>query len=220
MKRMTSFLLCAGLMLASANSIAAEPTNLFLVKQGLKKYHDSGAYEKDLNNIDQAALSYLKKRVAQGNFGGKKPAIVLDIDETSLSNYQDMVALDFGGTIEEIRQDEDKGQDPAISGTLKLFQFAKSHQVAVFFVTGRFEEERSVTENNLKQAGYSGWDKLVLRDGNYRNAPASVYKSATRQSLTKQGYDIVLNMGDQLSDLKGGFADKTFKLPNPYYFIP
>jgi hypothetical protein len=30
----------------------------------------------------------------------------------------------------------------------------------------------------------------------------------------------VLNMGDQLSDLEGGYAERTFKLPNPFYWIP
>ena len=34
------------------------------------------------------------------------------------------------------------------------------------------------------------------------------------------GYDIVANFGDQFSDLNGGFADKTFKMPNPNYFMP
>jgi hypothetical protein len=27
-------------------------------------------------------------------------------------------------------------------------------------------------------------------------------------------------MGDQESDLSGGYAEKTFKLPNPVYFLP
>jgi hypothetical protein len=27
-------------------------------------------------------------------------------------------------------------------------------------------------------------------------------------------------MGDQLSDLEGGYAERTFKLPNPFYWIP
>jgi hypothetical protein len=30
----------------------------------------------------------------------------------------------------------------------------------------------------------------------------------------------VANFGDQYSDLKGGYADRTFKLPNPNYFLP
>jgi putative acid phosphatase of HAD superfamily subfamily IIIB len=38
--------------------------------------------------------------------------------------------------------------------------------------------------------------------------------------LTEQGCTIVLTMGDRQSDLSGGFAEKTFKLPNPVYFLP
>jgi hypothetical protein len=34
------------------------------------------------------------------------------------------------------------------------------------------------------------------------------------------GFDIVANFGDQFSDLNGGFSDKTFKMPNPNYFLP
>jgi hypothetical protein len=46
------------------------------------------------------------------------------------------------------------------------------------------------------------------------------YKSATRKHIESLGYDIVANFGDQYSDLKGGYADRTFKLPNPNYFLP
>jgi len=46
------------------------------------------------------------------------------------------------------------------------------------------------------------------------------YKSATRAHIESLGYDIVANFGDQFSDLKGGFADRTFKMPNPNYFLP
>jgi hypothetical protein len=30
----------------------------------------------------------------------------------------------------------------------------------------------------------------------------------------------VANFGDQPSDLKGGHAERTFKLPNPNYYLP
>ena len=46
------------------------------------------------------------------------------------------------------------------------------------------------------------------------------YKSATRGYVESLGYDIVGNFGDQFSDLIGGHADRTFKLPNPNYFLP
>ena len=47
------------------------------------------------------------------------------------------------------------------------------------------------------------------------------YKSATREYIEKSlGYEIVANFGDQYSDMSGGFEDRTFKLPNPSYFLP
>jgi len=39
-------------------------------------------------------------------------------------------------------------------------------------------------------------------------------------ALSGVGHDVVANFGDQLSDLKGGHADRTFKMPNPNYFLP
>jgi hypothetical protein len=46
------------------------------------------------------------------------------------------------------------------------------------------------------------------------------YKSATRAYIESLGYDIVANFGDQFSDFTGGFEDRTFKMPNPNYFLP
>ena len=46
------------------------------------------------------------------------------------------------------------------------------------------------------------------------------YKSATRAHIESLGYEIVGNFGDQFSDLIGGSADRTFKMPNPNYFLP
>ena len=46
------------------------------------------------------------------------------------------------------------------------------------------------------------------------------YKSLTRAYIESQGYNIVANFGDQFSDLIGGYADRTFKLPNPMYYLP
>jgi predicted secreted acid phosphatase len=52
------------------------------------------------------------------------------------------------------------------------------------------------------------------------SCPTSRYKSGVRAHLEALGWDIVGNFGDQFSDLVGGFADKTFKMPNPNYFLP
>jgi predicted secreted acid phosphatase len=52
------------------------------------------------------------------------------------------------------------------------------------------------------------------------SCPTSTYKSGTRAYIESRGYDIVANFGDQFSDLEGGFAEKTFKMPNPNYYLP
>ena len=52
------------------------------------------------------------------------------------------------------------------------------------------------------------------------SCPTIQYKSGTRAYIESQGYDIVANFGDQFSDLQNGFADKTFKMPNPNYYLP
>lgn len=50
---------------------------------------------------------------------------------------------------------------------------------------------------------------------------AVVYKSGIRKQLAEEGYRIWGNVGDQWSDLQGDFSgNRTFKLPNPMYFVP
>jgi predicted secreted acid phosphatase len=103
---------------------------------------------------------------------------------------------------------------------LSLFYDAQRHGVKVFFVTGRFESQRQATIKNLTRAGYKDWAGLYLRAENYNKPSVIPYKSEARKAIAQQGYTIIASIGDQYSDLKGGYAEKTFKLPNPYYYLP
>jgi predicted secreted acid phosphatase len=107
----------------------------------------------------------------------------------------------------------------AIPGTLDLFKAARAHNVTVFFITGRHGNERDATVKNLKAAGYDGWAGLVLRPDN-DNRTVAGYKSGERAKIAEQGYTIIVNVGDQQSDLDGGYAERAYKLPNPFYYIP
>jgi hypothetical protein len=54
-----------------------------------------------------------------------------------------------------------------------------------------------------------------------RSKRVSDYKTQARADIEdRQHYTIVANIGDQFSDLVGGRAQKCFKVPNPFYFIP
>jgi predicted secreted acid phosphatase len=109
-----------------------------------------------------------------------------------------------------------------IAPTLALFKAARAKAVEVFFVTGRREEgdQRQWTVKNLQQAGYDGWAGLSMRPRSDINPSVIQYKSGERAKIAAQGYTIIANMGDQQSDLAGGFAERAYKLPNPFYFIP
>jgi hypothetical protein len=71
-------------------------------------------------------------------------------------------------------------------------------------------------------ADYPAYLKAACADELAQNKSCTTihYKSATRAHIESLGYEIVGNFGDQFSDLEGGFADRTFKLPNPNYFLP
>jgi HAD superfamily, subfamily IIIB (Acid phosphatase) len=46
------------------------------------------------------------------------------------------------------------------------------------------------------------------------------FKSGERARIEANGYSVIANIGDQDSDLAGGHALHTCKLPNPAYYIP
>ena len=49
---------------------------------------------------------------------------------------------------------------------------------------------------------------------------AADFKAPQRALIEHQAYTVIANIGDQPSDLDGGFAERTFLLPNPFYRIP
>ena len=196
----------------------------------VRAYHDSGQYDRDLTAVDNKAEKYLVKRSQKLRDKAKKKckkkpckkpklAIVFDIDETSLSNYDELNTANFTAVSGALVTAVLEGDSPAIEQTQAVFDAAIANDVAVFFITGRPEspEIRTLTENNLANVGYTGYEELILNDTGEHTIE---YKSGKRAEIEDRGFDIVTNIGDQESDLAGGHADRAFKLPNPYYFIP
>ena len=59
-----------------------------------------------------------------------------------------------------------------------------------------------------------------MEDDGAHFASAADFKSVQRARIEQADYTIIANVGDQRSDLEGGHAKETFKMPNPFYFIP
>lgn len=215
---------CAGTGPPTALSVPVSPS-LVEAKHQVSVYVGSGRYEADIAAVTEQARAYLEARVPRGG----KLAIVLDVDETALSNLPSLRANDYGfivpGPCDLPRGPCGLGawirmaQADPIKPVLILARLARERGVAVFFLTGRPERWRAVTEDNLRRAGYE-WTALILKPDDLTTNSAADFKAPERKKLVDQGYTIIANIGDQLSDLDGGFAERTYKLPNPFYFIP
>jgi predicted secreted acid phosphatase len=207
-----------------------EPINIGQLKSVLRGYRYCGDYDKEFASKISEAKAFLQERASQT----QGPALVLDIDETSLSNWLEIELDDFafipsgpctlqsgnacGDTAWEL-----SSRAEALPPTLELFNLAKSLNVAVFFITGRSNRPdlQAATIKNLQQAGYEGWKELFMRPISSPGASVSEYKTRTRKHIQEDlHYHIIANVGDQQSDLVGGYADQTFKVPNPFYYIP
>ena len=208
------------------------PLNIDLIKKQLRAYHD-GDYVKDIATVYTAALSYIESRAGQV----KKPAVVLDIDETSLTNWPNIDADDFGFIADGRCDTLPKGPcgfnawvlmgtAKAIAPALDFFNAVKSKGVAVVFITGRRDNQRQATLWNLDHAGFEGWAKLITRPDRDEFKTVEEYKSKARAKLlTEEKYTIIASIGDQQSDIdqqsgvSAGKPECGFKLPNPFYFI-
>lgn len=190
--------------------------NLGVVRLQVKAYMEDGPYLKDVEACVGEARAYLKENLSR--FKGRKPAIVLDIDETALSNLEYLKGADYGYIPQQWMAWIESGKAPALVPTLALYREARALGVAVFFLSAREEAQRNLTAHNLKLAGFTDYQGLILRPS---GAPTSAaFKSKERRRLTVEGYAVIINLGDQWSDLEGGYAEGSFKLPNPCYYVP
>jgi acid phosphatase len=207
----------------SVDASAERIPNLGSLLTELRQYHDCtctcGCYAHDLDTQADRAIAFLRRRAAH-RAPNEKLAVVLDIDETSLSNYAEMLREGYVFNKPAFDAWVETAAAPAIPGTLRLDKEAARLGVPVFFITGRYDSEHDVTERNLRAQGFT-WQQLTLRPASTKQETVTQYKSGVRAQIAAQGYKIVLNVGDQWSDLKGApQAEFSVKYPNPYYLIP
>src|SRR5580658_3148665 len=197
--------------------VPQEPTpNLGKLKTRLIAYHNCtgnhGCYTADLDRQSDLAIAILRRRAGRAK-PDEKLALVLDIDETALSNWDEELQDDFGYIAKDWNAWVDKKQATAIAGTLRLYKEAIAHGVSVFFISGRDESQRDSTTDNLKSAGYDRWTSLRLRGPHPKQQSTTEFKSGERRKIVDAGYRIILNLGDQLSDLNGNpQAERSVKL--------
>ena len=187
--------------------------------------YQAGNYADDIALVIADARAYVERRANRV----KMPAVVLDIDETSLSNWENVRDNNFGFIKGGPCTQEPNmacGFDewihlavaPAIEPTRTFFNAMRARNISIFFITGRRNSQRDATLINLDHAGFEGWTKLITRPDNDSGSIVP-FKSGERAKIASAGYTIIATIGDQQSDIDGGFAECGFKLPNPFYFV-
>ncbi|MFJ8140780.1 HAD family acid phosphatase [Streptomyces sp. NPDC096013] len=156
---------------------------------------DYATWQADCQTVMNQALPYLKQRIAATE-PGEKQAIVFDIDNTTLET-------DFGFSWPQ----------PANKPVLAVAKYAQEHGVSLFFVTARPGIIYLPTEYNLTHDGYDV-DGLYVRGLFDLFKDVADYKTAQRTAIENKGYTIIANIGNSATDLSGGHAEKTFKLPD------
>jgi hypothetical protein len=212
---------------------------------GTGQFGDDSNYAREARSVASDGAHYLAHARSKSH---RTKAILLDVDDTTLATWNYEIVSNWAYNPTTNADYVTKQLFPAVPGMVSTVTTAEREGYAIFYLTGRPTSQEQATLGNLTADGIgvdAGYPKpTTLRDGEdglftkpdvtaypdyltqaWAADPGGKcttihYKSATRAHIESLGYDIVGNFGDQFSDLKGGYADRTFKLPNPNYYLP
>jgi predicted secreted acid phosphatase len=243
-----SVVLAASSALSYTPQKADQITNIDILRTQIANYYGdptkSGTfkatsnYAREAKSVAAAGSRWLQAKAHKSAM----QAIVLDVDDTTLTtwNYEVFSNWAYNPSTNATYVNDQKF--PATPGMVAMVKKAVAEGYTVFFITGRPSSQYDATMGNLTSdgvgvdAGYPVPQALFTKPSDPALYPAYLtaacsgdpggkcttihYKSATRAYIESMGYDIVADFGDQYSDLKGGYTDKTFKMPNPNYYLP
>ena len=163
----------------------------------------------------------------------KPYSIVLDIDETVLSNIPFQVKMIKDGTAFNPKLWDEwvqKAEATPVAGAKEFLQFADKNKVQIYYISDRTDSQVDATIKNLEAQGLpvQGRDHLMFKKEGDKS------KEGRRQEVLKHT-NLVMLFGDNLVDfaefstksesdrdkmfeqLKAEFGDKFIIFPNPMY---
>lgn len=163
----------------------------------------------------------------------KPYSIVLDIDETVLSNIPFQVKMIKDGTAFNPKLWDEwvqKAEATPVAGAKEFLQFADKNKVQIYYISDRTDSQVDATIKNLEAQGLpvQGRDHLMFKKEGDKS------KEGRRQEVIKHT-NLVMLFGDNLVDfaefstkseadrdkmfeqLKAEFGDKFIIFPNPMY---
>ena len=191
-------------------------------------------YISELRSILRRQDASLQKRYDKAIRKHQKPTLVFDTDDTTLFTY-DMEVHDMHFTFDPKIQQQwiDDQRFTATPGMVAYVNRAATIGYRIVGLTGRSASQEELTLANLKKVGYTAFTAKNFYTKWSGTKPSYItckvatacttveYKAGTRRYLErKRDLTIVASYGDQWSDLQGGYAEHSVKLPNPTYYLP
>ncbi len=133
-------------------------------------------------------------------------AVVVDVDETVLDNsrYQlERIAEGETFTPDSWNAWVERREAPALPGALDFLTFAKEQGCTIFYVTNRAANEELATIDNLNALGFPDADTAHVF------TRQSTSDKTKRRYQVRRTHDVLLYVGDQLTDFKQLYKDRT-----------
>ena len=149
---------------------------------------------------------------------GPKKAVLTDLDETLMDTTGYYAKYPKWAPDTWFKWLKSKDSKVYNASLLALLKKAKAKGLAVMFVTGRPAFQAEATWHGVSFFNFTGGFLKPFEEQGYRPS-STVYKTQVRRSLEAMGYEIVLNIGDQESDLDLPVEPEKgeFLLPNVMY---
>lgn len=151
--------------------------------------------------LDQDLAQHSRRRA-------KRPAIIVDADETVLDNSRfqaELILRNVGYTAEAWTAWVNRAEAGAVPGALEFLNYAFRRGARVFYITNRRQTEKAGTVANLKKLGFPdvSEDTVMIRE------QGSTSSKETRRESVRSRYRVVLLVGDNLNDFNDDFAGKS-----------
>lgn len=156
------------------------------------------AYNVAKTVLDEALKSYK---------GTKKPAVVVDIDETVLDNSPYQAQCILGNFQYPVGWDEWclMAKAKAIPGAVDFLNYAHSKNVAVFYVSNRKSHLQDATVKNLVAEGFPNVKEPFIMSRTNESSKTS------RRALIAKDYEILMLFGDNMNDFSGDWEHKNIE---------
>ena len=150
--------------------------------------------------IDKALADPSWSALPGQDIQNKKPAIIVDVDETVLDNtaYEARMIIDGTKYPEGWIGWGKEAAATEVPGAKDFLNYAAAKDVTIFYVTNRVVELKEATKKNLTKLGIP-WDHtkdtILMRGENYWDSD-----KGPRRTLVGNAYRVLLLVGDNLGD--------------------